>query len=135
MPFLEWNDSYSVKVEELDKQHQKLVDTINMFHEALASGKGAKVLDEVLDKLIEYSRHHFACEENYMTYYPYARYETHKEHHQHFIDKIASFTYQTPDKKITQAIKLQNFLRTWLCSHVLHEDKLYSDFFNEHGLK
>ena len=39
MKRLEWNESFSVNVAELDQQHQKLFDLINLLYEAWQSDK------------------------------------------------------------------------------------------------
>ena len=35
MAFFEWNDSYSVGVVEIDRQHQRLIDFIDQLYEAM----------------------------------------------------------------------------------------------------
>ena len=40
MAIIQWNDSLSVNVVEIDKQHQKLVAMINDLNDAMRQGKG-----------------------------------------------------------------------------------------------
>ena len=64
MPFIEWNEKYSVHIEEIDSQHKKIFSIINRLHSALKARKGKKVIGNLLDELVDYTYYHFATEEN-----------------------------------------------------------------------
>jgi hemerythrin len=66
MAFMEWNNSFSVNVAEIDNQHKHLIDLINKLFEAMSVGKGSEVMGTVLKDLINYTVSHFAMEEKYM---------------------------------------------------------------------
>lgn len=38
MPLIEWNDSFSVKIDSIDEQHKKLVDLLNSLNEEMVQG-------------------------------------------------------------------------------------------------
>lgn len=40
MPLIQWNESLSVGVVEIDRQHRKLVELINDLNNAMRQGKG-----------------------------------------------------------------------------------------------
>jgi hemerythrin-like metal-binding protein len=70
---LTWSSNYSVGVEELDKQHRRLIHLINRIPEKLTSAPRDAALGELLRALLEYSAQHFACEERRLREagYPY----------------------------------------------------------------
>ena len=72
MPLFVWNDSYSVKVAELDNQHKKLIGLINQLYDAMKEGKGKDVLEVIFTELIEYTKNHFSAEENTTAHNPYS---------------------------------------------------------------
>ncbi len=37
---INWNQSYSVQVKEIDIQHQRLVEMLNQLHELMKAGQG-----------------------------------------------------------------------------------------------
>ena len=39
MPLIEWNDLYSVNIEEMDQQHKQLLNIVNEFDEAVEAKK------------------------------------------------------------------------------------------------
>ena len=74
MAFIDWADSYSVNVAEMDKQHQQLVSLINELHRAMMAARVESTLETVADEvasmgktlqeLIDYTSYHFATEES-----------------------------------------------------------------------
>ena len=44
MSLITWDESLSVNVAEIDRQHQKRVAMINELHDAMKSGKGKEIV-------------------------------------------------------------------------------------------
>ncbi|MGA2938094.1 MAG: hemerythrin domain-containing protein [Syntrophobacteraceae bacterium] len=63
MALIQWNDSLSVNVVDIDKQHQKLVGMINELNDAMRQGKGKDALGKIVNGLIIYAGTHFKTEE------------------------------------------------------------------------
>ncbi|MFO1425295.1 MAG: hemerythrin domain-containing protein, partial [Candidatus Competibacteraceae bacterium] len=61
--FVEWSNELSVGIEEIDAQHKVLVDLLNQIHEAIQQRHGAEVTRDIVLRLDEYTRVHFAVEE------------------------------------------------------------------------
>jgi len=55
MALMQWNDSLSVNVGMIDKQHQKLVGMINELNDAMRQGKGKDILGKTLNELVAYT--------------------------------------------------------------------------------
>jgi hemerythrin-like metal-binding protein len=60
-----WSDELSVNIEEIDKQHKKLIDVINVLFNAMIEGKTQNIIDTIIDDLIDYAKYHFSTEEKY----------------------------------------------------------------------
>ena len=65
MAFLEWNDSFSVKVGKIDNQHHELVNMLNNLNDAMKTGKSKDNMSGILDNMVDYAAIHFALEEKY----------------------------------------------------------------------
>jgi hemerythrin len=135
MALIQWNDSFSVGVVEIDKQHQKLVGMINDLNDAMRQGKGKDVLGKIIKGLIGYAETHFRTEEKYFDQFGYPDANNHKKEHSDFVMKVAEFKDGFDRRKLGLSIEVMSFLSKWLQNHIKGVDKKYGPFFNEKGLK
>ncbi|MDH5436063.1 MAG: bacteriohemerythrin [Gammaproteobacteria bacterium] len=132
---MEWNDSYSVSIEEIDDQHKTIILLINEVDEAAQSDERHEKLAHVLQELINYTKTHFTVEESLMRIFKYPDYEAHKQKHDKLIDRVIHFQNQFNKGNTLVAKELHFFLKDWLIQHIQGTDKEYSPFMNEHGIK
>jgi len=130
-----WTERYSVKIAVLDRQHQALFDTVNELKEALTSGHGSRVVDEVLKKLFHYAGEHFAAEELLMTEHAFPLLETHRAEHRRFTRNIEKFLEDHKAGKTGVPVKLMFFMQSWLQEHLLKTDKAFSAYLNARGVR
>lgn len=131
---VEWDDSFSVNVAEIDLQHKNLVAMINELSDAMAHGKGSHVLGKIIDDLIDYTKTHFETEEKYFEQFGYADTDRHKEEHLDFARKVGEFNEKFTAGEVALSIEVMVFLSNWLQNHIKGSDKAYGPFFNENGL-
>ncbi len=135
MALIQWDGSFSVKVAEIDQQHQKLVSMINELNDAMRQGKGKDVLGKIINGLISYTATHFNTEEKYFDRFGYPETDSHKKEHVAFVKKVSEFKNGFEQGKLGLSIEVMNFLSDWLKNHIKLTDMKYSKFFNEKGLK
>ena len=135
MALLQWDGSFSVKVAEMDQQHQRLVSMINELDDAMKQGKGKDVLSKIVNGMISYTVTHFKTEEDHFDRLGYPEADSHKNEHAAFVKKVSEFKEGFAKGKIGLSIEVMGFLSDWLKSHIKGTDMKYSQFFNEHGLK
>ncbi len=135
MPFIEWNDTFSVGIEEIDNQHKKLIELINQLHEAVKDRKTAEVLDGILNELAEYTVYHFKTEEDYFEEFNYPETELHKKEHGMFVAKVIGYIDDNKTGKLLISLKVLNFLSYWLINHIGESDQKYVSLFSENGVK
>ena len=134
MALINWDDSFSVKVAEIDAQHQKLVQLVNSLNDAMKQGKGKDAISIVLNELINYTATHFKTEEKYFDEFDYPLTDEHKMEHSNFVKKVMAFKNDFQSGKLGLSIDVLNFLVNWLKNHIMIVDKKYSEFFNSKGL-
>ena len=83
--FLKWDDSFSIGVPEIDRQHKMLFDLTNEVAKAAAEGTG---LDGPLNSLVEYVKIHFAVEEDLMARSRFPGLDTHRKIHAELAAKV-----------------------------------------------
>lgn len=134
MSLMNWTDSLSVNIREIDDQHKKLVGMLNELHDAMKAGQGAKVTGSVLTELIKYVGTHFATEEKYFKQYAYPDSAKHKAEHDDLTKKALDLQKQFQDGKPVLTVELLNFLKNWLTNHIMGTDKKYGPYLNSKGL-
>ncbi len=135
MALITWNNSLSVKVAEIDQQHQKLITLINGLNDVMIEGRANDVGLKVVQDLMTYTAFHFTTEEKYFDKLGYPDAEAHKKEHSDFVNKVMKFKQGYEEGGIGLTTKIMNFLRDWLKQHIMGTDQKYAQFFNEKGLK
>ena len=131
--FVEWDDSLSVGIEEIDEQHKVLVDMVNKMHEAIHQRHGSDAVIGILNNLAEYTRIHFAVEESLMRILNYPDYDDHKHIHEDLLHTVQDLQEKVASGKKSIGFELMHFLKTWLTKHIMEEDMQYSSFFISAG--
>jgi len=132
MALLTWSSRYSVDVESMDKQHTVLFGFLNDLHDAMMNGKAHKITGELLRKLLEYTRQHFAAEEALMVSAKYPKLEEHRIKHRDLIMQVEDFAARFQRGETALSVQLLNFLRDWLTNHIQSEDQKYGPWVNGH---
>ena len=117
MPIVQWDETLSVGVREIDAQHRGLLDLINGLHEAMQEGRSREALGPVVAKLKDYARTHFATEETYMRQTAFLGFEEHRVAHDTFIERVLDFEFEMSTGR-TQPSEVARFLLDWYIRHV-----------------
>lgn len=122
-----WDDSLSVGVAELDSQHRRLADLINLLgEEARASGNG-KLLEKAIGKLTVYAFTHFGHEEKLLAQCGFPGLEAQRAEHDDFSQTLMRFSRDAAVGMLDQT-QLFNYLSKWWAHHILEEDMRYKPF-------
>lgn len=135
MALITWTDSMSVGVAKIDKEHQGLIELINLLHSEMLAGKSKDVLGPVLDKLIVYTKTHFANEEMLFRTHNYPQAAAHVKEHTALTQKALALQADQKAGKSVISAPVLGFLRDWLTSHILKQDMAYKIFFASKGVK
>jgi hemerythrin len=134
-PLIIWTDRMGVGVKLLDNDHKKLVLLINELHDGLVAERAKPELDRVFDKLVRFTRVHFAHEEQLLAETGYPGAETHKLEHDSLIEQItelqARFRAQAPMSIYLEGVEL---LKGWLFNHLYGSDQEYAPYLEEKGV-
>ena len=108
---IDWNDSLSVNVAEIDAQHQTLAG------------------------MIAYAGTHFRTEETFFDGYCYPDTAAHTRDHAAFISQVKEFKTAFDSGKVGVSIEVMDFLSNWLRNHIKGSDKKYGPFLNKKELR
>ena len=135
MALLTWNKTYSVGVQALDSQHTVLFGLLNDLHAAMMKGQAQSLTGPLLRKLADYTRSHFAAEEQMMASARYPGLTEHRAKHRDLIRQVEEFSGRFEKGEIALNLHLMNFLRDWLMNHIQKTDREYGPWLNEHGVR
>ena len=135
MALMTWSEKYSVGVKALDQQHTALVDTLNKLHEAMMKGQAQTVVGSLLRQMVKYTVDHFTAEEAMMTSSKYPGLAAHRAKHIELTRQVGEFVDRYERGEIALNVQLMNFLRDWLTTHILKEDKEYGPWMSKNGIK
>ena len=128
MPVMQWSQSLSVGIPEMDNQHKKLIDLINQLYEAMGRGKGTEALAGVLDQLETYTKYHFAAEEKFMLQMGYPVLDKHKLVHKDLAAQVVDLKQKLLTGKMVAAVSVGTFLKDWLQNHIQNVDMKYGQY-------
>jgi len=123
---IQWNVSYSVKNESLDKEHQTLFSALDKFYEGLKSGEGKESLLNLMHELVDYATGHFSNEEAFMKRIGFPGLEGHKKKHESFVKQVNDFLTRYEAGEIPATYEITHFIMDWITHHIKREDMQYA---------
>jgi hemerythrin-like metal-binding protein len=124
----EWNDKFSVGIPEIDEQHKKLFEIISTVFDGIAERNDRELLKTAFDKILDYTKYHFATEEGYFVKFNYPDAVEHKQQHAKLIEETLALKEQYGEGSLGVNLELIDFLTHWLQRHILLHDKKYAPF-------
>ena len=124
----EMKKEYFTGIELIDSEHAQLFDYANQIYALLKDEFIADKYDNIrdlLEKLMNYAKQHFADEEAYMESIQYKKIFTQKMQHQAFVDELEKYDLEEIDEMENQEEvigKMLTFVTDWLVEHILHLD-------------
>ena len=123
-----FTSKYHVGIGFVDDEHKRLFEIIkeanDVMHNDFLYDKFDQI-NNVLGELVEYTKVHFADEEDYMEKINYEGLEDQKRAHSMFVEKIENINLDDVDDNQDEYLtEILNFLLDWLVNHILKADKL-----------
>ncbi|MDR1618463.1 MAG: bacteriohemerythrin [Treponema sp.] len=127
---VEWDESYSLGIPIIDRQHKKLIDMTNTLYKGCLAGDGAAQtwFMRTIHDAVEYVRYHFTTEEKLLQRIGYPEFAAHKKQHEDFVRKIIEEVQSFNDGKRFVPNNFVRFLRDWVLAHIAVSDKLYAKY-------
>jgi len=119
-----WKDKFSVHVDEMDRQHKRLLEYFTEIQEELMSGNMSQKAADLLDAVAEYFNFHFAEEERLMKSMNYPELTMQINLHAIFLDELDEVIRQfnlsaIPGRRVVA------LFRDWYVNHMIFEDHKY----------
>ena len=127
----EWNNDYSVGIEEIDKQHKHLIGIGSELMGLIKHHSNDDLYDDVIDaveRMKDYTVYHFATEERMLAQAGFEGLEDHKIEHSNFIDKLNEVDLSNlEDNQAEFIMDILKFISTWIFKHIIGSDFEYRE--------
>lgn len=134
--FFSWSDEISVGIQEIDEQHKQLISIVNRLYNAVIYSPGQlDAIKAIMNELVQYTIIHFAVEESLFRIFGYPEYDSHKKRHEDLRQQVIDINDKIQSGEEQGSLELMTFLRKWLRNHIMIEDKRYSPFLINQGIK
>ena len=123
---VQWNSSYSVRNELLDRQHKDLLAQCNALADCVCDSEQVDELkfDRIFNELMSGARDHFSTESALLGHAGHPLLEEVNDAHDEF-EHLATDIITTEN---FDRIELQRFLSLWWVGHIVGTGKKYRDF-------
>lgn len=122
-----FDDSFSVHIPKMDKQHSKIFDYINSLYNVMRNGADPKEMNRTISDLINFAVYHLGDEEKMLRAHAFSQLYEHIKIHRRITKQVIEFQeeYKKTHSSVV-ATKLMLFLKDWLVEHIKQEDMKYS---------
>lgn len=125
MAILAWVPELDTGIDEIDRQHRRIVDYINTLYE-LRESPDRQALGDVIGEMVDYTLSHFVFEETLIENAGYMFAGPHKKVHELFTRRVSEMQTRF-DAGEDVAAELHGMLSRWLFNHIRNEDHGYVD--------
>lgn len=128
MTFFQFDDSLKVGNKLIDQEHATLIEYINLLQQSVENEISTKLMQQVIDGLIDYTKTHFFVEEEMMKAYGYPDRDAHLKAHEGFCNRMDQIKTNFEQTGATISTDMLEFLKDWLTNHILQVDRRLSEF-------
>ena len=128
-----WSSTFSVGVKMIDEQHKGLLSLVNdMFNHVVGNEAEERAyFKNIIHKMVQYTKIHFATEEKIMAATKFSGYAEHKRAHDRFVLTVVNYVRDfEAGRKFSLAI-FTKFLKEWILTHIAIMDKGYFEYFRK----
>jgi len=128
MPIMPWDQTLDIGIEDMDRDHREILDTMNHIFDTHSDGHRGEHIIKLVDKLGAVAARHFAAEEQAMAEMGFPGLRVHKIIHEQLLADFNrhSLMIQLAGGAIHE--DFFGFLRRWLTAHIKGFDMKYGSY-------
>ena len=130
MNLVEWRNEFKIGIEEVDFEHQELIELINDSYKEAKKEGSTMALIEYLGEIFAKISAHFALEEKEMRELKYDQYEDHKQDHKQLLDDIRDIMDEYENISTLDEKEFGQRLTDWFVNHFSTKDARLHRFLN-----
>ncbi len=130
MALIVWDERHSVRVRQIDDEHQGMIAQVNALSDAMKLRKGKDEIERILSELIVLTQVHFASEERLMKDHNYPDYPRHKAEHERLVQEISALEKRFAEGDLLLSFAIMLYLKGWAMAHISSCDKALGAYLN-----
>lgn len=134
MMLVEWDDTLFLGIQQIDEDHEKLVEILNRCYRAMLLNDHRHEFEAIVAELRDYTQYHFQTEQILMEGLAYPDAPSHAAAHLKFAQAINNFQERFQAGESFVALDLLVFLKEWLVNHIQRTDRALTHFINDKEL-
>lgn len=121
-------EGYDIGVRALDGEHDFQISLLRAYRHAVEGGRDQAVLSEIVDRLIDYTKIHFASEQMLMRLYHYPQFQDHMVDHDRTIEWLEDLrdAQRSADKDAANDVTAA--LEQHILGHIRSADRAFGHF-------
>lgn len=125
-----FDSRYSVGIDQVDREHQKLFEIAGRVHDCLTAdtATAAETARSAVAELLDYTETHFASEERLMAAAGFPELEAHRNLHRALIAQARDMEMRAEIGERSMPFELNRFIANWLIDHIMTRDKRFGEF-------
>ena len=126
VPALEWGDSLSVSVRQIDEQHKRLVEAINELNSKLRAGSSQEELTRTIEGIVYLASDNMRLEEEMMQEFHFPGFKAHLLRHAEVAGTLHRLRALSEQVGFVLTPEVPAILMNCLSSHIRDVDKLFA---------
>jgi hemerythrin len=115
----------------LEKEHQKLIDLLDVLDECISKGNSVNQAYKHLDDFVALAEEHFKNEDEIMETYKYPEIINHKKEHADLMEELFVLKSKLGRGRTPFGKDYMQLLRTWLEEHLFDADDRLEEFLHQ----
>jgi hemerythrin len=130
---LAWQEEYDTGIPSIDREHRNLFRLARALHASLFEPGDADAPARMFPELLAATLEHFEHEEGLMAAHAYHGQDSHCEHHRQIIGTLRAFAANYEAWRNASRKEVGVFIKDWVMTHILTEDRKLGVFLKERG--
>lgn len=128
IPLIVWKDQYNFGFDEIDSQHRKLADSINLLYTTMEKPANSQLVEDVINKVDLFTENHFSSEERRFAGSSYPQRDKHIRDHKEFRLQIVDIKSRFKKFGTVIDLDLLILLKDWFMNHTQNTARQYLPF-------
>jgi len=121
-------DDFAIGHKELDSEHHMQIELLAALAKAVRSDGARAEIDDVADRLVEFSKVHFASEELLMRLYGYEHMAAHSLDHERALGDMAAVKRALKDSDPDALAAVLQRLTRLITGHIRASDRAFAEY-------